>query len=88
MPRDPKKLAVFHRAHELALTVYRLTRAFPVSERFGLQAQLRRGVVSIPANIVEGCARTSAKDYRRRWPPASGRQPPLTSRPVLPTIKS
>ena len=65
MPRDPTKLAVFHRAHQLALAVYRLTRTLPTSERFGLQTQLRRGAVSIPANIVEGCARTSAREYRR-----------------------
>jgi len=64
MPRDPNKLDVFHRGHRLTLDVYRISRLLPPEERYGLTAQLRRAVTSVPTNIVEGCVRVSAREYR------------------------
>ena len=99
MPRDPRKLEVFHLAHNLAVEVYRATEQLPAHERFGLQSQLRRAAVSIPTNIVEGCTRRSVRDYGRFVDIAFGSamevrylldlsdELGLLSRPVLTSIK-
>ena len=53
------------RAHRLVLDVYRATVGFPPRENYGLTAQLRRAVASIPTNIVEGTARGTNRDTVR-----------------------
>ncbi|VAX06845.1 23Sr RNA gene [hydrothermal vent metagenome] len=48
---------------ELVMTVYGLTKKFPLHERYGLTSQIRRSAVSIPANIAEGAARQTNKEF-------------------------
>ena len=63
--QDFRKLAVWQKAHELVLDVYRATAAFPWDELYGLTSQLRRAAVSIPANLAEGRCRHTDRDFRR-----------------------
>lgn len=58
-----ESLPIFQSAHDLVLGVYKLTRAFPQEERYGLVSQLRRSSASIAANIVEGNARGHKKEF-------------------------
>lgn len=63
--RDHTKLRAFELADEVAMLVYRETRKFPKEEIYGLTSQMRRAAVSVPSNIVEGCARDSQTEYLR-----------------------
>ena len=63
--RDHTKLRAFELADEVTIMIYRVTRTFPREEIYGLTSQMRRAAVSIPSNIVEGCARNSQTEYLR-----------------------
>jgi four helix bundle protein len=65
MSRDHNKLKAFPLADALAVCIYRETGNFPTSERHGLPKSALQDSVSVPANIVEGSARTSERDYLR-----------------------
>lgn len=65
-------LVVWQRAHAFVLAAYRLTRAFPRSEAYGLSLQLRRAAVSIAANIAEGFKRRGKADKLRFYNIAQG----------------
>ena len=63
--RDHTKLRAFELADEVAILTYRGTRNFPKDEMYGLTSQMRRAAVSVPSNIVEGCARESQTEFLR-----------------------
>jgi four helix bundle protein len=58
-------LIVWQKADKLALSVFNLTKCFPREEIYGLTSQIKRSAISVPANIVEGFARGTQKEYLR-----------------------
>jgi len=60
-----RDLIVWQRAMDLVVTAYRLTKRFPVEERYALVQEVRRSAVSVPSNIAEGHGRNHLGDYLR-----------------------
>jgi len=58
-----KELQVWQKSIELITELYKLTRRFPDSEKFGLVSQINRSGVSIASNIAEGWGRGSRNEY-------------------------
>ncbi|PIZ87953.1 MAG: four helix bundle protein [Candidatus Nealsonbacteria bacterium CG_4_10_14_0_2_um_filter_39_15] len=57
-----RDIKVWQKAHELVIKIYKITIKFPVEEKYSLANQMRRAVVSVASNIVEGFKRKSLKD--------------------------
>jgi four helix bundle protein len=69
---DFRRLQVWQRSREIAVALDALTREFPRSDRGVVAGQLRRAVLSIPANIAEGCGKSSRRETIRFLQIASG----------------
>lgn len=63
--KDYRELEVWQQGHAITLVVYRLTKAYPKDEMFGLTGQMRRAASSIPANIAEACGRDGDAELKR-----------------------
>lgn len=61
--RDYAKIEAWRLADDFAVAVYEHTRNFSREEIYGLTSQVRRAAYSIAANIVEGAARETKRDY-------------------------
>ncbi len=60
-----KDLIVWQKAYRLVLEVYKITKAFPRSETYGLTQQIRRAAISLPSNIAEGYGRKHKAEYQQ-----------------------
>ena len=56
-----KSLRVYQLAYELAMEIFKMTRNFPIEEKYSLTDQIRRSSRSVAVNIAEG--------YRKRQYP-------------------
>ena len=65
MLQDFKELHVWRTAHALALHVDRVTTSGPGRKDVALVGQSRRAAISIAANIAEGCARSTPRDFAK-----------------------
>ena len=59
------ELAICNQTRRLMLEAYRLTRQFPLEEKFLLCQQIRRAAVCVYINVAEGCSRQSPPERRR-----------------------
>ena len=57
-----ENLEVWKESRRLVKMIYRLQATFPAVEKYGLGDQLRRAVISVSSNLVEGNARYSTKE--------------------------
>lgn len=70
--KNYKDLMVWEKAHALVLFVYKVTKDFPIEERYNLTSQIRRAGTSIPTNIAEGCGKFTQRDFAKYLQDAQG----------------
>ena len=58
-----KDLLVWKKSIDLVEQIYKFTKQFPKEELYGITNQMRRCVVSIPANIAEGSGRKNKAEF-------------------------
>lgn len=61
---DYNKLFVWQESVSFVTEIYRITKTFPISERYGLISQINRSAISIPSNIAEGVGRNTNGEFR------------------------
>lgn len=63
--KDFKRLMIWQLGMDIVDKVYDLLPLLPKEEKFGLATQMTRSAISVPANIAEGSAKRSTKEYCR-----------------------
>src|SRR5262249_28178319 len=63
--RDDRDLHAWQRAMDRFVVAHAICRKLPAEYRFTLGDQVRRSAISVPANIAEGNARSSRREYIR-----------------------
>ncbi|MDX1600061.1 MAG: four helix bundle protein [Anaerolineales bacterium] len=63
--RDFRVLIVWRKAHRVVLKIYSVSEGWPQREMYGLTSQVRQAALSVPANIAEGCGRSSEREFKQ-----------------------
>ncbi len=63
--RTHKDLDLWKDSINMVVEIYRITKGFPKEESYGLTSQIRRAIISIPANISEGSAKNYPAEFIR-----------------------
>jgi four helix bundle protein len=58
-----ERLEVYSRVCDLIPRVYKLIGVLPKEERFALGNQLRRAIVSVKSNIIEGSGKRTSREF-------------------------
>jgi len=58
-----RDLQVWQKSMSLVTEIYKISKAFPRDEAYGLTSQMRRCAISIPSNMAEGYGRNSINEY-------------------------
>jgi four helix bundle protein len=61
--RPHKNLVAWQESIGLVKDIYALCEKLPENEKFGISSQLKRAATSVPANIAEGAARNTSKEF-------------------------
>jgi len=61
--RTYEDLIAYKKSYRLCIEVYRITKTFPIEEKFGIVSPMRRCAVSIPSNIAEGYRQGTNKHF-------------------------
>jgi four helix bundle protein len=67
-----QKLDIYQVSKKFVLECYKLTKAFPADEKFGMISQIRRAALSVHLNIAEGSWRKSEAERKRFYEIARG----------------
>ena len=66
MIQSYEDLLVYQKSYSLAVRIYKLSRAMPKHELYGIISQISRAALSIPLNIAEGYGkRASLAEFKR-----------------------
>jgi four helix bundle protein len=63
MGQSYRDLVAWQKAMSFVMDIYKVSKAYPRDEVFGLASLTRRAAVAIPTNIAEGQARYTANDF-------------------------